>query len=290
MKRLSLLILLGLLLVMVNAASAQNEDGTISVTCDSGGSFDNGVEVTIVQMRTGFNYTATALGINGFDPVLAVLGENDEGLCTDDAPDIEDFQANLPTTGEIEGQNLNSQVVFNNGQNSGMADIRLVVGGFGNTAGEFLVILEGMAVTDADGIGDIFQVRINELMIASEVNVTAYVISVRNELDPLIFLVDGDVEQVDDQDGDAVACDDAGNANLCWGESESLDGYFVPRANGNLLPGFQYDAMLSLPLDEDMADSFFNFIVNSYQNTSFGDYVIAFHIAIGEVQTGGKGA
>jgi len=290
MKRLSLLILLGLLLVMVNVASAQNDDGTLSVTCDSGGSFDNGTEITIVQMRTGFNYTATALGINGFDPVLAVLGENDEGLCTDDAPEIDEYQANLPTTGEIEGQNLNSQVVFNNGQNSGMADIRLVVGGFGNTAGEFVLILEGMAVTEADGIGDIFTVLINDPMIASEVNVTAYVISVTNALDPLLFLVNGDAEQIEDQDGDAIACDDAGNENLCWGESESLDGYFVPRANGNELGGFQYDSMLSLPLEEDMAGSYFNFIVNSYQGQYFGDYVIAFHVAIGEVQAGGKGA
>src|SRR5215212_967340 len=104
-----------------------------SVTCNNGGSFDNGVEVQVVQMRTGFDYRATAIGLNGFDPVLAVLDASGEGLCDDDNPDASGYSANLPSTGAVPASNLSSQVTFSNNSGNAFEDISLVVGGYGNT-------------------------------------------------------------------------------------------------------------------------------------------------------------
>ncbi|NOG51547.1 MAG: hypothetical protein HND48_20570 [Chloroflexi bacterium] len=47
----------------------------LSVTCPDGIAFNNGVEV-VVNMRPGFSYTATAIGIGDFDPIIAVSDEN----------------------------------------------------------------------------------------------------------------------------------------------------------------------------------------------------------------------
>ncbi|PJF26120.1 MAG: hypothetical protein CUN53_09315, partial [Phototrophicales bacterium] len=71
MKRISFLVIFAVAFMMsVSMVSAQPVG--LSVTCDNGASFENGVEVIVNQMRTGFTYRATAVGIGGFDPVLAV--------------------------------------------------------------------------------------------------------------------------------------------------------------------------------------------------------------------------
>ena len=74
----------------------------VDVTCPDGRRITNGVKVTVVQMRTGFDYTATAVGINGFDPVLAVLDpQGRAALCNDDERNAANYSADLPTTGYV---------------------------------------------------------------------------------------------------------------------------------------------------------------------------------------------
>src|SRR5690242_10145881 len=114
-------------LTAVAPASAQ-----FNVTCDNGAQFSNGVEFRVIQMRAGFTYTATAIGLNGFDPVLAVLNADGTGLCSDDEPVAASYSVNLPTTGLIAATSLSSQVTFNHSDPSGFQDISLVVGGFGD--------------------------------------------------------------------------------------------------------------------------------------------------------------
>lgn len=284
MKRFLLALMCVFLFAAVNATFAQNDDGTLTVTCDDGGTFDNGVEITVVQMRPGFSYTATVLGVGDFDPILAVLNNDDSGVCTDDTPDIRDFSADLPTSGEVDGQRTNVQIAFNNGNSRDFNNVRLVVGGEDNMSGEFILILQGMAVTPQDGLGDIFSVRLSEPMINSGVNVSAYAISITNALDPLLFLVTGEGERITDGDDDEVACDDAGSDGLCWGDSVSLEDANVPLSDGTPLPGYQFDSMLTLPLEDIDPNLFFNFVVSSYQNSTQGDYVMVFHIGIGDLE------
>ncbi len=266
---------------------AQETSG-ISVTCDSGGSFDNGVEVQVIQMRAGFTYTATAIGIDGFDPVLAVLDANGQGLCTDNSSDASSYEVNLPTTGAVSASRNSSQISFNQTSGQNMADVSIIVGSETNEVGEFVVILEGMAATSADGTGDPFSVRLTPGMVNSGVPLTFYMISVTNALDPFMSRIDADRNPIEDANGDLVACDDAGNASLCWGESSSLANSFVTRRGNQRLGGFGADAMISIPLDgveldPDPDSRFLNYLMTSYQQSTFGDYLVAIHAGIGTV-------
>ena len=107
------------------------------------------------------------IGLNGFDPILAVLGPNDRvAFCEDDTLDASGYSADLPTTGVVQPSSSSAQAVFHN-SGSGFSDVSLVVGGFNaEDSGEFLVILEGMAYTNLDGQGDPFALEITPGMIA----------------------------------------------------------------------------------------------------------------------------
>ena len=253
----------------------------MSVTCEDGRRFDNGIEVRVIQMRSGFNYTATALGLDGFDPILAVLDANGNGLCTDDDSTAANYSAWLPTTGEVAPSNVNSQITFANTSRNAFADISLVVGGFNNAMGEFVLILEGMALTSADGAGDPFAMQITPGMIASGVTPSVYMISVTSRFDPLIVLIDSDYNFIQDDNKNFFACDDAGDSGSCWGESFSMRGSYVSRTFGRQLPGGQLDAMLQLPVVPGNEWSFYNFLMRSAEMRTFGDYMVVFHLGIG---------
>lgn len=278
MKKRLMAALVALFLMAVPLTSFAQEGAGRTIDCDDGGTFSNGVAVTVIQMRTGFNYTATAIGLNGFDPIVAVLDSSGEGLCTDDDTIAATYSADLPTTGEIDSASTNSQVIFANTGNNAFEDISIVVGGYDSQPGEFLLIIEGMASSAADGPGDPFSVEITPGMVGSGVNVTAYVISVTNVFDPNVFLVDADYEYIADDDDNYIGCDDAGNSSLCWGESFDLSGSFVSRTQNRQLPGGGLDAMLSIPMVAGMEGGFLNFLVSGTQGT-YGDYVMAFHVA-----------
>ena len=186
MKRYLLVIFGFALLIAPGVLLAQAPSG-MTVTCDDGTSFDNGVEIVVSQMRSGFNYTATAIGINGFDPVLAVLDTSTgNGLCSDDDTSARRYDVNLPTTGNVPASNLSAQIVFSQNITNTFADVSLVVGGYGNQSGEFVLILEGMAVTSGDGDGDMFKVNVTPGMVASGVPLSVYMITRgQSTVDPL---------------------------------------------------------------------------------------------------------
>jgi hypothetical protein len=279
-------------LVALAAPVVQAQDlGEFTVNCDNGTSFTNGIEFRVNQMRSGFDYTATVIGIGGFDPVLAVLGESGDGLCSDDENGARRYEALLPTTGLVPSSSLSSQITFNHSDSSGFQDISLVVGGYGDQVGEFVLILEGMGITPADNAGDSFSVRITPAMIASGVPLSAYAITRgQSRVDPILSRIDADFNVIEDSRGDAIQCDDAGNPGLCYGSTEPLDEYGVTIATGTL-PGWEYDSYLSLDisdvtLNDDPDFNFFNFLVSSY-GSSQGQYLLVFHVGTAEV--GGDG-
>jgi hypothetical protein len=241
------------------------------------------VEVTVVQMRSGFEYTATVLGIDEFDPILAIFNDEGDSLCIDDSAEAMSYTADLPSSGGVEASSFNPQLIFNNGAEDEFADVSLVVGGYESQPGEFLLILEGMAVTAADNAGDPFSVHISDQMVASEVPVTVYAIA-NSDLDPLIRLIDTEYETILDEDDAQVYCDDAGSDSLCWsGAVDNLDGSYVDIANGEFsLAIYDSDAILSIPLDADYAGGYFNFLVTRYDETTSGEYTMVFHIGVGE--------
>jgi hypothetical protein len=271
-------------LAVVDSNNQQTVSGPSgeSVTCDNGASFDNGVEVRVIQMRAGYTYTATAIGLNGFDPVLAVLNSAGHGLCSDDDGYAAEYTAYLPTSGEAPASSSSAQVFFANNSNNAFENVSLVVGGLNNSIGEFILILEGMVLTTADGAGDAFSMQITPGMIASSVSPSVYMISVTSGLDPLIAMIDADYNFIkeDGSKGNYLACDNAGYST-CWGESYDLSNYYVSRSGGRGVPGGSYDAMLSLSPQAGNEWNFYNFLMRSSEMQSFGDYVVAFHVGIG---------
>jgi hypothetical protein len=255
----------------------------VDVTCPDGREITNGVKVTVVQMRNGFNYTATAVGIDGFDPVLAVLDPAGRAkLCNDDEIDAADYSADLPTTGYIPPNSSTAQLTFNNNLPN-LSDVSLVVGGFNEgESGEFLLVLEGMAYTELDQLGDPFAMEITPGMIASGVDPTIYMVSVTDRLDPYISLIDSEYNGYFDEKGNQIFyCDDAGT-ELCYGTSTTMLGSYISRAaNRPKLGGYGYDAMLTLPIEA--GDEFFPVyaLMHSSEFKTYGNYLVAFHLGIG---------
>jgi hypothetical protein len=257
----------------------------VSVTCEDGSTFDNGIEISLADMRSGFTYTATAIGIDGFDPVLAVLdSDTGEGLCSDDSTDASNYAANLPTTGNVTASSTSSQVVFNQQSGNQFADISLVVGGYGNTSGEFIIILEGVSAEADDQGGDVINVNITQGMIDSGTPITTYMIAATTSLDPAIQAVDSDLNVVNDGNGTPITCDDAGDDDLCWGNSTNLSNSSVT-LGGTRIPGGDYDAMLTeglsnITISDDRTQNYFSYNLGASTavDPTEGDYILVLHL------------
>lgn len=285
-----LIILLSMLLVTVPAfAQSGSVVSGLTVNCDDGTSFSNGVEVIVVQMRSGYSYTATAVGLDGFDPVLAVLDTNTgNGLCNDDDANASDYSAYLPSTGRVRGSERSAQVNFDQTSSSTFADVSLVVGGYGNSTGEFLLFLEGMAVTANDGAGDAFSVNITPGMVRSGVPLTTYMITTDgSKVDPMIYQTAGgaSTDVLLDSNGDQIYCDDAGVSNVCYNTETNLERYSVT-FGGIELPGWEYDAMLTsdlsnIRLNTNRSNNYFTYYMTSPDTKVEGTYLLVFHVGIG---------
>lgn len=256
--------------------------GGIDLTCPSGQQISNGVEVA-VNMRPGFTYTATVVGVDGFDPVLAVVNRGEVFDCNDDSSDAATYEVNLPSTGRVGTSRFNSQLPFSH-TFDGFEDISLVVGGFGGSVGEFVLILEGMAVTSADGsganAGDPFRIRLTPNIVNATIDATVYMIGVDASVNPLVRLVDPDSNEI-------LSCDDAGNTNRCSAGSLPMDSAFVTRNNGRFADADESDSMLVIPTttltDVDFSqDLSLRLLMTSFSQDTFGEYLVAFHMGFGD--------
>lgn len=250
------------------------------VTCPSGISFNNGAAL-VVNMRPGFVYTATAIGVGSFDPIIAVMDEDGTTLCNDDGGP--NYIANLPTTGPIGPSNRTAHMPFTY-TGAELGNVSFIVGSVGSTAGEFVLMVEGLAVTRSDGsgegAGDPFVINVTPNMVASGIGQAAYMIAVTNALDTMITTVDADGRILRLDDGTPITCDDAGSASLCFGASENLSDSYLSRDNGRTLAGGNFDSMLIIPGDTfTMEGGLVSFRFTSSGQRTFGDYVAAFHMA-----------
>ena len=290
MRRLSLfIVVLILMIAMPVSAQKQGKGGStngINVTCPDNTEIQNAVEV-IVNMRPNFTYTATAIGLNGYDPVIGVGDSGGINLCNDDEPSAGKFSVSLPSTGVVDSNKTNAQMPFFH-SNSGLADISLVIGSPDGSDGEFILVLEGMAVTTNDGkgvgAGDPYSVQITQNMIDSGLPLEVFMIAKVQELDPFMQLVDSDRNVVTLKDGTAVECDDSGT-NTCFGDSSNLEQSFVQAPNIQGIPGGAVDSMLNLsleglPLDPDPTNNYLKFLMTSSGQSTFGEYIVVMHMGV----------
>jgi hypothetical protein len=275
------------LIITYGSSSSSTTTTTTQQTSTGGGitascgdvTISNGVEIIVRQMRPGFTYTATAIGIGDFDPVLIVrdtVNPND-ALCNDDADDAAKYTVNLPTTGVVAASPRSSQLFFNH-SNANMTDISLIVGDYSGNAGEFVLVLESMAVTSADGAGDPFTVDVNPSVIGATVPLAVYMIGAETQLDPLLQLTDNSLSPWLDTEGIAINCDDGGT-NTCWGQSADLSTSTVTRGSSGILRADARDSMLVLPV-QDVSPQPMTFLMSSYNRQTTGLYAIAFHMGL----------
>lgn len=234
----------------------------------------NGIEIIARQIRPGFTYTATVIGIGDFDPVLFVAEttRRSEGLCNDDSSDAANVAVIFPDwTGFVEANELSSHVSFNH-SNRNMTDISFIIGSFNSAPGEFIFVLEGMAVTPADGLGDPFSVHVTPGMIASGIPFMVAMIGTERQLDPYFFATDSDGVWPYVTYGPQLYCDDGGS--YCNGDSFNMSGVRVRTASGRVFEADELDAVLLV--DPSNIPNPTTFYFSSVGNST-GKYLLVFH-------------
>lgn len=269
MRYASLLILVCLLIF---PAAAQTD-----VDCGDGLTFEGQLTVQAPALPAQ-NYSVTAIGLGDFDPTVAVVNSEDLGFCSDDELDASYYEADLPVTGEVLPSERNAQLVF-----WGESATTLVVGEYDNQPGEMLMIFEGGALTETGPSDDRYLVDITPSMVSSGVGLTAYIFATEDTLDPTLTLLDSAGDVVQDEAGDPITCDNAGDSESCYGETDNLENASVTLFDG-ILRGQPVDAGLTIPLTEDIAGTTVQLQVGSAGSTT-GGYVLVLHVGTGEEAT-----
>lgn len=261
-------------LELANQTTVQPITGGTDVDCGDGTNIEDGLDILVYKMRSGYTYTVTIIGINGFEPVLGIITEYGNASCVMSAvTDTGGFSYSLPSTGQNTAVEYVVQHAFSQNTGYQMADMHLIIGGKDGTFGEFLVILEGLAYTEFDGNGDPIIVTLNPRVMNSDIPMTVYMMGIVAQLDPYMYIIlDGLV---------AGACDNAGVALTCP-NSQTLVGSYLPRTSGTRLQGDALDSMMTLNfslLAHSIRQTTFpaTFYMSSSNFASYGHYLFALH-------------
>lgn len=279
MSKLFALIFVSILLFgvsMTQAAPPQQsnlEEDVFTITCDTGEEIIGGVIFTFLNVNPGFTYRVTAIGIDGFDPVLAVVTEPGVGACNDDEPRAIGSQVAVPGVGLVEATNLTAQVQVNTARGG---NIDVVVGGFQGVTGKFAMVIEGLAIEPADEL-DGFLISVPEVIQDEPIGV--YMISRFAQLDAYMELYGGPGLQTPVLDFNQVefiaSCDDVGVGDCT--NTPQFPGGGTDIANGYRYEAAALDAGLNYSLGS--TDKFL-YVFGSSSSRSRGDYGI---IVIGTV-------
>jgi hypothetical protein len=266
------LLALTLLFSAIGTALAQEPQ----YVCTSGTNFTNAV-IIYGTLEPGA-YTVTALGLNGFDPKLAVVNEDtgEEYACVDDSAAAAAYAVTLPTTGAITPSPFNAQA--NLSFKNEPVNLVFYVAGFADAYGDSLLVIEGLSITgDEENGGDIFSLYVTPYITSSDTTITAYMIGADDLIDPVMDVVDAELVVFDFGDG-ALTCDDAGRSR-CYGDATSLLGSTI-----NTFAGDDFDAYINLLWEvvglEADEDGYLNYLFRSFGNN--GAYVAAFHFGTAE--------
>jgi hypothetical protein len=229
--------------VMASTPAQGNlSDDVFEITCSTGERIIGGVKFTFLNINPGFQYRVTAVGINGFDPVIAVVTAPGVGDCNDDASWVAGSQVAVPDVGFITADGLSSQVEINTGRGG---NIDIVVGGYAGSTGQFAMVVEGLQIspsTDADGF------LISVPLVVADDPIGVYMIARDGSgLDPYLDVYTGPGIQGSNLDLNNVQqlswCDDVGSGD-CPG-TPPFPGGGILISNGYRYEAGYYDAGLS---------------------------------------------
>jgi hypothetical protein len=237
----------------------------------------NGVDIQFQNVDLT-QHTVTTLSIGGYDPVMAVFNQQQNGGCNDDSTNTAGYMVDLPTTGVVSPSNLNSQMTFDNG-----SLMRVVIGEFDDLDGEVILMVEGLTF---DGSPDRVDVTVTNDMVQAGIPLTAYAIEKMPGLDLSLAVVDDNGVPLLDERSQSVECDDAGDNSLCWGAHVSLIESIINISNRVETSGTAISPMLSIPLSAQDVGTIVPFqIKQSAEPTQSltGEYIFLLHYGVGEV-------
>lgn len=249
-----------------SASASQDDEGAFLLSCDETLVAENAVALRLPD--DGEEYLLTALGAEAYDPVLAVVDAQREGICYDNTGAARLFAVDLPT--------LTATASTFSAQGRAAPDQReAVVASRDGFPGELLLIVDGGQVQAEDG-GDTFQLVVTPGMVSAFDFITVYVFAADSALDPALAFAPS-VAQEYLQTDETLFCDDAGFPDSCWGASERLDESSITLETGSGLRGFSTNAMLRLPIEETMLNQWLPLSVSADEGSA-GAYLLLLHL------------
>lgn len=247
-----------------------------SFTCETGETFDRAIRVTLPESGddpdtfdpedlTPPGYFFTVMGLDDTAPMLYIEEGEDLFYCV--PPPTAYYDVDLPVVGTQPGGENTAQVYLLPPGDLSPAFATLT------DDRRYLMILEGGSSDAADGDGDVVSFEFDPATVSQMI---AYVLPVDETYDPAISLIDDTGEVLLDADETPVWCDDAGDPETCYGESESLAERSITDLSFQTLSGTENSAMLTIP-PENLSDGVVQLRVE--RNNSNGDYVLAVYLA-----------
>lgn len=242
-------------------------DDTFVITCDTGEEIIGGVKFTFLNINPGYTYRVTAVGIDDFDPSLAVVTAPGEGRCNDDEVKAAGSEVAVPGFGLLTATNRTAQVTVSTPR-AGNVDV--IVGGYEGATGQFAMVIEGLAINPRDEL-DGFLISVPTVVQQQEIGV--YMVSRYINLDAYMMLWQGQGLQQDPIDFETVTaiqdCDDVAVGNCST--IPAFPGGGVSIANGNAYIAGATDAGIVLVPNSNEK---FLFAFGSSNEGSTGDYAI----------------
>lgn len=226
--------------------------GAIETFECNGNLIDSSAIVTFDDVRPGFTYQVTVLGLDGFDPVIGLFAEDGSGLCSDDEPNAYGSVVDVPGIGVVSADNLTAQVLFTT--SGAIGDIQMNIGGFAGSGGRFVAVFEGLAIapsTETDAV------TVMTAPIPNGEDMYVYMVSETNALDPYMSLPDW-----------GVVCDDIGSEG-CMGVP-GFSGGGINITNGGRYVTGPYDSGIGIV--SDGTPQYFQFA--SFAGQSAGNYAM----------------
>ncbi|MFP4321239.1 MAG: hypothetical protein ACLFTK_02180 [Anaerolineales bacterium] len=264
---LAMLILGALPLLSVNASPSPQFAG-----CADEVDREHGLRF-VMRNLNGMTMRVTAIGVDGFNPTITVLDNEDEIVtCNANSEEASQVAVDLPTVTTEAPNEGAARASVNVPGDEGRLDYEVIVSGEDYSSGQFVFLYSGAEVFGSDNI-DRVSIFPSQSMADAEVPLNMYVLNLsggESAVDPaLTFSFGENFEQY---------CGKSSSESLCDGDHEDLTGYTVTldeettrELNGN-------DVMLRFNVGGEAGE--FTARIGSYNAATFGPYTMVVHSAL----------
>lgn len=244
-------------------------DSEFLITCQDSMQIVVSSRIVLRQVSPEFSYRVTAIGIDEFDPVVAVISEPGVGECNDNVGGLGGSQVAVPGVGFVEANDLSAQMTARTSLNQ-FGDIEIVVGGIVGSTGQFAAVIEGFRVNPST---EFDQLLVSVPGAAVNETLGVFMIGRTDALNPFVRLYDSSIVgsgTIDFSSASPLATCDDGGTETCPttptlnGGGAALETGTVYIADG-LDAGIIYTPRTTSPL---------LYTLGSSEGASSGDYIV----------------